>query len=289
MKNLKGDADLDSLYGTRPEEFIARRKELAAAARERGDAEAAKVIAAARRPTTAAWVVNLLALTDATVRPRLTDLREALRAAHAAMDGQRIRELSTAQRILVQELARAGFGAAGLRDPTAALRDDVTGTLQAAVADPEVAARLGRLSKAEEWSGFGDFGASSAVGTQPRSDTASRTPPRPSTKEQSRPDRAATEEARRNRDAAATALSEARAAHEEALVAVNERSGKVATARRRYEKLLETLAAAERELEDADAQLDIAQGSAKEAQKRMRTAEAALAQADSHLTELTGG
>jgi hypothetical protein len=277
----------------RPEEFTARRNELAAAARKRGDAEAAKVIAAARRPTTAAWVVNRLALTDVTVRPRLADLHEALRAAHADMDGQRIRELSTVQRRLVQELARAGFAAAGLRDPTVAVRDDVTGTLQAAVADPEVAARLGRLSRPEEWSGFGDFGMSSAVVTQTRSDTgsASRTSPPPPTKKQAHPDVSAieVEEARRNRDAAVSEVNVVRAAHDAALATVIERRDKVTTARRRYEKLLETLDAAEHDVDAAATQLDAAQRSANELQDRLRTAEEALTQADSRLARLAGG
>ncbi|MFN3007700.1 hypothetical protein [Mycolicibacterium wolinskyi] len=284
--------DLDSLHRLRPEEFTARRKELAAAARKRGDTEGAKVIAAARRPTAAAWVVNLLALTDATVVPRLTELHDALRAAHTEMDGQRIRELSTAQRKLVQELSRAGFAAAELRDPTAALRDDVTATLQAAVADPEVAARLGRLSKAEEWSGFGDFGASAAVVTQTRPGTppaAARITPQSSTKKPSRPNVAAVEEARRKRDAADSELNEARAAHDDALATVTERKDNVTTARRRYEKQLETLAAAERDLEAAAAQLDDAQRSADKLQKRVRTAESALMQAQSRLDRLADG
>lgn len=286
------DDDLDSLYRLRPEEFTARRKELAAAARKRGDTEGAKVIAAARRPTTAAWVVNMLALSDATVVARLTELHEALRTAHTEMDGQRIRELSTAQRKLVQELSRDGFAAAGLRDPAAALRDDVTGTLQAAVADPEVAARLGRLSKAEEWSGFGDFGASAAVVTQTRSGTsyaASRTTPQPSTKKPPRSNVAAVEEARGKRDAAESELKKARAAHGDALAAVAERKDKVATARRRYEKQLEVLAAAERDLEAATAQLDDAQRSADRLQNSVQNAESALTQAQSRLDRLADG
>jgi hypothetical protein len=46
-----------------------------------------------------------------------------------------------------------------VKNPSAALREDVIGTLQAAIADPDVAAELGRLSKAEQWSGFGGFDA----------------------------------------------------------------------------------------------------------------------------------
>ncbi|MGV0810068.1 hypothetical protein [Mycolicibacterium setense] len=281
------DDDLDSLYGTRPEEFTARRKELADAARKRGDAEAAKVIAAARRPTMAAWVVNRLALIDATVRPRLAELHDALHAAHAAMDGQRIRELSAVQRRLVRELTRAAFAAAGL-DPTAAVRDDVTGTLQAAIADPDVAARLGRLSRAEEWSGFGDFGASSAIVTQTRPETrsTSRKSPPPSTKKP--PDRdAALDEARRDRENAESAVNAARAAHDDAVALVTEHRASVTTARRRYEKLLEAVAAAEHDIEAATTELDAAERSARGLQQRLHAAEAALTQADSRLDRVT--
>lgn len=285
------DDDLDSLYGTRPEEFTARRKELAAAARQGGDAEAAKAIAAARRPTMAAWVVNRLALTDATVRPKLADLHGTLRAAHAAMDGQRIRELSSVQRRLVQELTRAAFASAEL-DPTPAVRDDVTATLQAAIADPDVAARLGRLSRAEEWSGFGDFGVSSAVVTQPRPDTRSESrtsspPATKQTKKKSDRDTAAIDEARRNRDNAASELNAARTAHDDAVASVAEHRASVKTARRRYEKLLEAVAAAEHDIETATTQLNAAERSEQGLQRGVHAAEAALRQADSRLDRLT--
>ena len=56
--------ELDELYEVKPEEFTALRTKLAAAAKQRGDVETAKQIAAARKPTAAAWVVNRLALRD---------------------------------------------------------------------------------------------------------------------------------------------------------------------------------------------------------------------------------
>lgn len=149
---------LDALYAAKPDDFTALRTELAAQAKKRGDAEEAKRIGAARKPTTAAWIVNALALADRGVSGQLTDLGERLRAAHTGMDGAQIRELSSEQRHLVEELARRGFAEAKVSAPSAALREDVTATLQAAVADPEVTGRLGRLTKAEQWSGFGDFG-----------------------------------------------------------------------------------------------------------------------------------
>src|SRR5262249_48473989 len=126
------------------------------------------------KPTTAAWVVNRIALRDQDTRTRLAALGERLRDAHTAMDGNRIRELSAEQRRLVDDVARAAFEEAELAAPSGVLRDDVTGTLQAAVAAPDVASRLGRLTKAERWSGFGEFGDTAMVFTTTRKATTAR-------------------------------------------------------------------------------------------------------------------
>jgi hypothetical protein len=159
------DDELDELYSVKPDGFTALRRQLADAARQRGDAAAAKRISAARKPTTAAWIVNLLAVQSKDVRPRLGELGDRLRNAHAAMDGERIRKLSAEQRHTVDELVRAGLRDADVKNPSAAIREDVAGTLHAAIADRDVADRLGRLTKAERWSGFGGFGAASPVAT----------------------------------------------------------------------------------------------------------------------------
>ena len=52
------------------------------------------------------------------VKQSLADLGERLRAAHAAMDGARSGELSSEQRSLVDELARAAFDGADLTNPS---------------------------------------------------------------------------------------------------------------------------------------------------------------------------
>lgn len=245
--------DLDALYGVAPEDFTALRQERVAAAKQRGDADAAKVIAAARRPTAAAWVVNVLVRVDPTAKTRLRDLTAQLQAAHAAMDGPRIRELSGVQRTVIAELARAALAAADLPNPTAALRNDVIDTLQAAVADPEVAGRLGRLEKAAEWSGFGDFGAVSAQVSAPA--------PVPELKV----DRRAAEKHRRAVAAAERGCADAQAA-------VADRTTALATARRRYEELLQTLSAAEHAVDAAE--------------DTLQQANSDLAQADSALAAL---
>lgn len=259
---MSTDEDLDALYGVPPDEFTALRKKLADAAKKRGDADAAKAIAGSRRPTTAAWVVNALVRADPNAKDRLAELNAQLRAAHAAMDGTRIRELSTAQRKLVSQLAGTGFAAAGMANPSAAVREDVTATLQAAIADPEVAAQLGRLEKAQEWSGFGDFGAPTEVAA-PRRKTERKPEPAPAPKV----DRRAAERRRR-------ALAAAERAQREAAAAVSDRTTALATARRRYEQVLRTLSAAEQAVTSAEQQLQEANGD--------------LAQADSALAELRG-
>ena len=203
--------ELDELYEVKLDEFTALRTKLAAAAKQRGDADAAKQISAARKPTAAAWVVNRLALRDQDIRTRLAALGERLRDAHTAMDGDRIRELSAEQRRLVEDVARTAFEEAELADPSAALRDDVTGTVQAAIADPDVASRLGRLTKAERWSGFGEFGDTAMVFTSSRKAVAAREKPavqpqRDDKHKKARAALAAAERAKADADAALTEL-----------------------------------------------------------------------------------
>jgi hypothetical protein len=282
--------DIDDLYGVAPVDFLARRKELAAAAKKRGDVDAAKVIGAARKPTTAAWVVNALVRAEGNAKGRLSELSDRLRAAHAAMDGAKIRELSAAQRKLIDELVRAAFKAAAVTQPSAALRDDVVGTLQAAIADPDVAARLGRLEKAERWSGFGEFGTVTAVGPVPKAKAKSEPKSEPKSEskskgdaEQPEADRAAAEERVASaREEAATAQDAASAAAE----SLSERTAQLATARRRYEKLLESLNAAEQALNEADGQAEAAERAARDAADRLDAATSALHDAERELARL---
>jgi hypothetical protein len=281
---VTAEDDIDQLYAGRPEDFTALRTELAAAAKKRGDADGAKQIAAARRPTTAAWVVNALVRSDDSARVRLADLSERLRAAHASMDGARIRELSAAQRKLIDELVRIGFDVTGLTEPSAALRDDVVGTLQAAIADPEIAAQLGTLAKAERWSGFGEFGAASAVVAERSSDASPPKQHEPA----AAPGPSAVEvrAARKRKAAAAAAVETAQAARADAVEAVGDRLAEMKSARRRYEKLLESLSVAERELNAADAEHGEAETSAQAATDALAAAKAELADANSALADL---
>ena len=145
------------LYTADPDQFIERRGVLAARARAAGQAPAAKRIAGLRKPTRSAWVLNQLVRAAPGVPSELTSLGRELRAAQRSLDGAAIRELSVRRHRLIESLARQAFTGAGLHAPPAALRDEVTATLGAALSDPEVAERLaeGTLERAARSEGFG--------------------------------------------------------------------------------------------------------------------------------------
>ena len=154
MPDLSDDA-VRKLYSVPPDEFMQRRGELAEQTRKNGDAAAAQQIGRLRKPTVAAWLVNALVLDERHIVERLTGLGDRLRAAQHALDATKLRALTDERRKLVDELTAAAFHKADRQQPPAALRDEVTGTFEAAIADDDVAARLGSLQRAEQWSGFG--------------------------------------------------------------------------------------------------------------------------------------
>jgi hypothetical protein len=87
-------------------------------------------------------MINQLVRADPEVAGRLVQLGDELRAAAAALDGAKIRELSQERRRVVDSLIRQALEHAGEEAPSAALREDLTATFGAAVADPQVAQEL---------------------------------------------------------------------------------------------------------------------------------------------------
>src|SRR5258707_5708580 len=130
------------LYSGDLDAFIQRRRDLVAQARSAGDRGAAKTIAGLGKPTRSAWVVNKLVHADPSVPGRLAELGDRLRAGEAALDGASIRELSRARRELVDALTRRALTEAGQASPSAAIREEVTDTFSAALADPQVAEQV---------------------------------------------------------------------------------------------------------------------------------------------------
>jgi hypothetical protein len=153
---LVGQA-VDELYSLDPDEFVDRRRELAAEARRGGDAAAATEIAGLRKPTRSAWTMNALARAEPDAFEPIVDVGDQLRDAERALDGQRMRELSGRRRELIADISRRAFAATGEQSPSPALRDEVIGTLTAAFADPDLVdlLRSGTLLRAAQWDGFG--------------------------------------------------------------------------------------------------------------------------------------
>jgi hypothetical protein len=275
------------LYSADPAEFVERRGALAAQARAAGDASAAKSIAGLRKPTRSAWVVNRLIRSDPGVTSRLTGLGDEFRAAQGSLDGAAIRELSTRRRQLIAELSRQAFAVSGLPSPPAALRDEVTATLGAALADPQVAGQLaaGTLERPAHADGFGPAGAPvltpvpSAGGRRTQADTGPA-------KRAARPVRRATAQERAEAAAAARAEAAAReradrerrrqAALAEAEQAVAEADSAAGTAATAELDMQSTVQRLEEELADARQGLAGARLQARRARNRQRQARQAL-------------
>jgi hypothetical protein len=161
------DAAADELYGLVPEQFTSRRAELSAQARQQGDGAARAEIDAMRRPTVAAWAVNLLVREAGEDVENLLRIAGELRSAQRGLDGDRLRELTRDRRAAIAGLTaavRSATASAGRPANDSVLRD-VQATLDAAVADEnaESALRTGRLTTALTYSGFGEVDISDAV------------------------------------------------------------------------------------------------------------------------------
>jgi hypothetical protein len=167
------------LYGSDPEEFTERRTALASQARAAGDRTAAKEIAGLRKPTRSAWMINQLVRADPGVADRLAGLGDELRAAEAALDGAKIRELSQERRKLVDTLIRRTLQQAGEQSPSAALREDLTATFGTALADPQVARDLadGTLVRAAHHADFGTGAPELTLVPPPADETGTTTSP----------------------------------------------------------------------------------------------------------------
>jgi hypothetical protein len=265
---------VDELYQAEPADFVAVRTRLASEARKSGDADVAKRIGSLRKPTVPAWIVNRHVLTHPETVQQLLDIHEQLQAAHDQFDAGALRELTEQRRQAVDDLTRAALADAGHTDPPTSLREDVFATFDAAVADPEVAGRLGRLLRAEHWSGFGVAsgalpsgapavrllrGAAKGSNTPPKRPAA----PKPATTGPQRDD--GQRRVRSARKDLAQAEAELQAA------------GSTETAaRQRVRELTDQLTRLQRELDEAKARADEARRAAKAARSRHRSAQAAL-------------
>ncbi len=268
------------LYVSPPADFVRRRTELAAAAREQDDRATAAAIASLRKPTVGAWLANLLNRDHREQLEELVDLGAALREAQGTLDADQLRELGKQRYRVVRVLVRlAGVRAAELGHvPGPAADAELESTLTAALADPAAAEQLltGRLTRGLTYAGLG-FGAAATqvagtqrAGTQragPQRAAAATGPkpvraaqPAPADDEASRAAALAAEldaaerdlaQARLQAAAAASAADSARERQETAL-------DRLRTTRDEVERIGAALAAAEADVRAAQAELDAA-------------------------------
>ena len=268
----------EQLYALQPEEFVAARDAAANAARADGEAEVAAQLKALRRPSVSAWLVNLLVRDQGDLVEQLLDLGPELARAQAQGQGDELRALGAQRRELVDAVVRQAVALAG-RDVTAAVRDEVSSTLETALADPGAAeaVRSGMLVRALSYAGFGGVdleGAVARTGSSPRS--------KPARKPDDRPDRIAAAEVAALE--AAGRLDDAVRACEQAQREQADAHERVESAHQEVDRLREQLAEAEATAAQADAQRRKADKAADAAvdtvRKRQQTEERARAELD---------
>jgi hypothetical protein len=154
----------DRLYAESAESFTEARN---AAAKEVGDKSLAAQIKKLKKPSVAAWAINLLVRRESEQIDSVLQLAESLRAAAEALDGNELRALTRQRRQLTTALASSARSLAresGVRltDPVV---EQVEGMLNAAMLDPVAAraVRTGRVLTAFTSTGVSELEVDSVV------------------------------------------------------------------------------------------------------------------------------
>ncbi|AYF74822.1 hypothetical protein D7D52_14165 [Nocardia yunnanensis] len=147
------------LYGLPPAEFVTARTERARQARDAGDKTLAAAIGKLKRPTVAAWALNLLSREAGEDVRALLEVGDALRDAQRRLSADQLRALTTERQKVVNAVTRKTAELAADRGQrlTEPVQRDIGATLQAALADQSVAEALrsGILTAAATYEGFG--------------------------------------------------------------------------------------------------------------------------------------
>lgn len=265
------EAAVDELYGVPPADFLPRRTALVAQARAAKDKALSARIGKLRKPSAAAAQVNALVRARPDLRESIEEVGARLRAAQATMHGTALTALRPDRDRVIQEiLAAATDMCRGLgQSLTPAAAAEIRDTVIAAIASAEASAVVtsGRLTRALQYSGFGDIDLADAV-VVTRTGTQLRVVPGAGSSADPAPEPAA---------AAAAAAAAAVRAKSAATAA----SAVVDTLKVRAAELGAELAAAQRALDDAfarDAEARVAVTAAI-ATRELAAAELAAAQA----------
>jgi hypothetical protein len=268
------DEVADELYRLPPEEFIPARRQREAEAKADGDRALAAEIARLGKPSTAAWVANLLAREQPDDVAQLVELGGLLREAQENLAGAELKALDVQRRRLVAALTRQARSLAYEQGHpvSTGVADQVEETLRAAMADPDAGAALvaGHLTTALSYSGLGTAQrADLRVVPPPREKPAAKPVPRPvprpapaqrrgdgesaaqrRAREKAEAERQAAEERRRRQ------LEQARAALDEAAAVAEETAAAAEAERARVEELREQAARLEVRIAQLSEELD---------------------------------
>ncbi|HEY1466269.1 MAG TPA: hypothetical protein VGF11_04385, partial [Acidimicrobiales bacterium] len=165
----KLNAIVEELYGLLPAEFVSARDRYVAEARHAGDRDLAAAVKKLRRPTSGAWLANMLVRERPAELGSLLELGTTMRRAQSRLAAADMRGLSKERRQSVTRLLGEAKDLArhlGLSPTESSLRE-LEGTLEAAVADADAAEALrsGQLVTPISYSGLGPVDLSGALAT----------------------------------------------------------------------------------------------------------------------------
>jgi hypothetical protein len=243
----------DELFALTPDDFTAARNERVRDAKDSGDTALAARLKELRKPSPAAWVVNILVRERSDEISSLLELGASLREATADLDRDALASLGKQRRQVVMALARQGGSLAESRGRrvTPAVVDEVARTLQAAMTDEDAADAVttGRLLRSLEVDGMEPVDLDGAVAGAIAKHPSAPKPAPIKLDEQRRQKREAAEKetaaARRAADAATTQLTDAEARVDDATRDLEALQSQRDDLRRQLEQL-------EDDLEDAD-------------------------------------
>lgn len=267
----------DGLYAVPAEAFTEARN---AAARETADKELSRRVKALKKPSTAAWAVNLLVRREADQIDQVLALGESLRQAAESMQGEELRALTRQRRQLTAALASTARSLARVAEVrlSQAVVDQVEGVLNSAMLDPVAAdaVRSGLLVKAFTSTGVSRLDVDSVVAV-PAALGGRATPverPRPDLRVVPEDDEVRRARAQQAVDAAADEVERSRAEADEAARAAGDLEARLLQLHEEIDELRRRLADLEAEAEQVGDDLDEAAEARDEAAGRLAEAEA---------------
>lgn len=285
----------DELYGLPLPEFTPTRD---AKAKELKGTDLAAQVKALKKPSTAAWVVNLLVRRETEQVEQVLSVGAALREAQASMSGESLRELTRQRRQLTAAVTTQARRVA--RDDgvkvTEAVADQVEATLTAAMVDEQcgLAVRSGLLVASLSSTGLDPADVAAAVAVP---DALGFSAPARSAEPPSRPDlhvvpdpeadRKAVEAAEAALVAASEAVDEATAAYDEVRASYDELEARSLQIQAEIDELRGKIAELEATAEEVDDELSDAEDARAEADDALTEARTARDAAQAALDKLT--